>query len=167
VITHWLDALILLWLGACLIHDMKSWTVPMLLTVIPLIGILIWRGATGNWLLALFVVVLIVVSDLPKNWRAGLAAFGGLIFLSFVGRSLIPVVLAILLIWAIWEIGAMGGADAKILIALSLIYLDIRLLIPISIMGGVHGLIAFWKREKKIPYTLAITTGTAIYLLTH
>ncbi len=166
MIPLWMDILILIWLGACLIHDVKSRTVPMLLTVIPLIGVLIWRGVTGDWLLVLLVVVLILASDLPKNWRVGLAALGGLILLSFVDRRLIPIVLAILGIWATWEIGAMGGADAKILIALSLIYLDIRLLIPISIMGGVHGLIAFWKKEKKIPYTLAITAGTAMFLLT-
>ena len=72
--------------------------------------------------------------------------------------------LVIFAVWALWEIGATGGADAKIIIALVLFFADGLLFIPIVLVGGVQGLAALIARRKTIPYTVAITLGTAAWL---
>ena len=72
--------------------------------------------------------------------------------------------LVIFAVWALWEIGATGGADAKIIIALVLLFADGLLFIPIVLIGGVQGLVALIVRRKTIPYTVAITLGTAAWL---
>ena len=72
--------------------------------------------------------------------------------------------LVIFAVWALWEIGATGGADAKIIIALVLLFANGLLFIPIVLVGGVQGLTALIARRKTIPYTVAITLGTAAWL---
>jgi Flp pilus assembly protein protease CpaA len=68
-------------------------------------------------------------------------------------------------VWVMWEIGVTGGADAKIIITLVLLFADGLLFIPIVLVGGVQGLAALIARRKTIPYTVAITLGTAAWLL--
>ena len=72
--------------------------------------------------------------------------------------------LVIFAVWALWEIGATGGADAKIIIALVLLFANGLLFIPIVLVGGVQGLVGLIARRKTIPYTVAITLGTAAWL---
>ena len=161
-----LGACLLAWLGGCVIFDLRSRQVPMLLTIIPLILAAAWRLFQGGWQLVLFTIALILLSDLPQSkWRIPLGCCIAIAGLSIVGSpgEAYPM-LVIFAVWAMWEIGVTGGADAKIIIALVLLFANGLLFILIVLFGGVQGLAALIARRKTIPYTVAITLGTAAWL---
>ena len=159
-------ALLLAWLGTCVVYDLRSRQVPALLTILPLILAALFRLFLGDWQMVLLVIALILVSDLPwAKWRIQLACLVSVLALSFVGSSEgVYATLVIFAAWALWEIGATGGADAKIIISLVLLFGNGLLFIPIVLVGGVQGLIGLIARKKTIPYTVAITLGTAAWL---
>lgn len=161
-----LSAFLLAWLGTCVFFDLRSRQVPMLLTVIPLILAAAWRLFLGGWQLVLLTVVLILLSDLPKaKWRIPLGCCAAIVGLSIAeSPDEVYAMLVIFAVWALWEIGATGGADAKIIIALVLLFSNGLLFIPIVLVGGVQGLAALIVRRNTIPYTVAITLGTAAWL---
>jgi Flp pilus assembly protein protease CpaA len=125
----------------------------------------IWRVFHGGWLEVLLVVVLILISDLPQRKMcialACLACFSSIIFTG--SAELIYAILAIFAAWTMWEAGATGGADAKIIITLILLFGNGLLLIPILLAGGFQGLFGLVMRRKTIPYTIAISSGTMIW----
>lgn len=161
-----LGAFLLTWLGTCVFFDLRSRQVPMLLTVIPLILAAAWRLFLGGWQLVLLTVALILLSDLPQaKWRIPLGCCAVIVGLSIEGSpDAVYPMLVIFAVWALWEIGATGGADAKIIIALILLFANGLLFIPIVLVGGVQGLAALIVKRKTIPYTVAITLGTAAWL---
>jgi Flp pilus assembly protein protease CpaA len=111
----------------------------------------------------MLVVVFILISDLswPKL-HIPLACLASILALSIPGASeSIYTVLVIFAAWALWEIGATGGADAKLIISLVLLFGNGLLFIPIVLAGGIQGLLSLIARKKTIPYTVAITLGTA------
>lgn len=161
-----LGAFLLAWLGTCVFFDLRSRQVPMLLTVIPLLLAAVWRLFQGGWQLVLLTVVLTLLSDLPQaKWRIPLGCCAAVVGLSVAGSpDEVFAMLVIFAVWALWEIGATGGADAKIIIALVLLFANGLLFIPIVLVGGVQGLAALIAKRKTIPYTVAITLGTAAWL---
>jgi len=158
--------LLMFWLGACVVFDLRSRQVPAFLTLPPLFLAAIWRLSYGEWALVLLVAALVLISDLPwVRWRIPLACLASVIALLAGGPSgLSYAVLVILAVWAMWETGATGGADAKIIITLVLLFADGMLFIPIVLIGGIQGLIGLMARQKTIPYTVSITLGTAAWL---
>jgi Flp pilus assembly protein protease CpaA len=161
-----LGALLLGWLGTCVFFDLRSRQVPTLLTVIPLIMAAAWRLFQGGWQLVLLTVVLTLLSDLPwAKWRVPFGCTAAITGLSIAGSpDEVYAMLVVFAVWALWEIGATGGADAKIIFALVLLFANGLLFIPIVLVGGVQGLAALIARRKTIPYTVAITLGTAAWL---
>ena len=161
-----LGAALFTWLGICMIFDLRSRQVPTLLTVIPLILAGTWRLFQSGWALVLLTVLLILISDLPQaKWRIPVGCCAAIAGISIAGSpDMTYAMLVIFAVWALWEIGATGGADAKIIIALVLLFADGLLFIPIVLVGGVQGLAALIARRKTIPYTVAITLGTAAWL---
>jgi prepilin signal peptidase PulO-like enzyme (type II secretory pathway) len=161
-----LGACLLAWLGACVFFDLRTRQVPTLLTVIPLILAAAWRLFQGGWQPVLLTVVLTILSDLPwAKWRIPLGCCAATVGLAIAGSpDEVYAMLVIFAVWALWEIGATGGADAKIIIALVLLFANGLLFIPIVLVGGVQGLAALIARRKTIPYTVAITLGTAAWL---
>lgn len=161
-----LGAVLLTWLGTCVFYDLRSRQVPTLLTVIPLLLAAAWRLFQGGLQLVLLTVVLTLLSDLPwAKWRIPIGCCAAIIGLSIAGSpDMVYAKLVIFAVWALWEIGATGGADAKIIIALVLLFANGLLFIPIVLVGGVQGLAALMARRKTIPYTVAITLGTAAWL---
>ncbi|MEN4011349.1 MAG: hypothetical protein ROW48_04905 [Bellilinea sp.] len=159
-------AALLAWLGVCVFFDLRSRQVPTLLTVIPLILAAVWRLFEGGWQLVLLTVALTLLSDLPwAKWRLPLGCCAAVAGLSIAASpDMVYAMLVIFAAWAMWEIGATGGADAKIIIALVLLFANGLLFIPIVLAGGVQGLAAMIARRKTIPYTVAITLGTAAWL---
>jgi len=159
-------ALLLAWLGACVVFDLRSRQVPALLTILPLGLTALWRLFQGSWPMVLLVIALILVSDLPwAKWRIQLACLVSVLAQSFAGSSeSVYATLVIFAAWALWEIGSTGGADAKIIISLVLLFGNGLLFIPIVLAGGVQGLIGLLTKKKTIPYTVAITLGTAAWL---
>jgi Flp pilus assembly protein protease CpaA len=67
--------------------------------------------------------------------------------------------------WVLWELGVMGGADTKMLTALLLFIGDPLLLVAVFLAGGLQGLIGLLRKEKSIPYTVAIAAGTVWFLV--
>lgn len=161
-----LGAVLLAWLGTCVFFDLRTRQVPTLMTVIPLILVATWRLFQGGWQLVLFTITLTLLSDLPQaKWRIPLGCCAAIVGLSIAGSpDEVYAMLVIFAVWALWEIGATGGADAKIIIALVLLFSNGLLFIPIVLVGGVQGLGALIARRKTIPYTVAITLGTAAWL---
>jgi len=162
-------AVLLAWLGACVVHDLRSRQVPTLLTVIPLIIAAAWRLYLGGWQIVLLTVILTLVSDLRQiRWRIPVGCCVTVIVLSLSGTpDSIYALLVIFAAWAMWEIGVTGGADAKIIITLVLLFANGLLFVPIVLVGNVQGLAALFARRKTIPYTVAITLGTAAWLWLH
>ena len=157
---------LLIWLGTCVHYDLRSRQVPVLLTVIPLALAAAWRLSQGDWQMVLLVIVLILISDFPKaQWRIPFACLGIILIVAFSGSSIPPsAFLAISAVWMAWETGATGGADAKIIITLVLIFANGWLFVPIILVGGLQGLIALVSKQKTIPYTVAISLGTAAWM---
>jgi Flp pilus assembly protein protease CpaA len=71
----------------------------------------------------------------------------------------------ILFVWMLWEFGVIGGADAKLLIVMMLVFNNPIVLIPISIAGGVQGVIAALQKKKEIPFVTSIFCGTFLFVL--
>jgi prepilin signal peptidase PulO-like enzyme (type II secretory pathway) len=161
-----LGAVLLAWLGTCVFFDLRTRQVPTLITVIPLILAATWRLFQGGWQLVLLTIALTLLSDLPQaKWRIPLGCCAAIVGLSIAGSpDEVYAMLVIFAVWALWEIGATGGADAKIIIALVLLFADGLLFIPIVLAGGIQGLAGLIGRRKTIPYTVAITLGTAAWL---
>lgn len=159
-------ALLLAWLAICVIFDLRSRQVPASLTVMPLILAAICQFFQGGWQLVALVVLLILISDLPQaKWRIPVACAATVLGLSIAGSpDIVYAMLVVFAVWALWEIGATGGADAKIIIALVLFFADGLLFIPIVLVGGVQGLIGLIARQKTIPYTVAIALGTVAWM---
>ena len=161
-----LGAVLLAWLGTCVVFDLRSRQVPTLLTVIPLILAAAWRLFQGGWQLVLLTVALTLLSDLTQaKWRIPAGCCAAIVGLSIAGSSgVVYAMLVIFAVWTLWEIGATGGADAKIIIALVLLFANGLLFIPIVLVGGIQGLAGLLAKHKTIPYTVAITLGTAAWL---
>ncbi|MEN4099331.1 MAG: hypothetical protein ROW52_05365 [Anaerolineaceae bacterium] len=159
-------AALLAWLGVCVFFDLRSRQVPTLLTVIPLILAAAWRLFEGGWQLVLLTAALTLLSDLPwAKWRLPLGCCATVAGLSIAASpDMVYAMLVIFAAWAMWELDLTGGADAKIIIALVLLFANGLLFIPIVLAGGVQGLAAMIARRKTIPYTVAIALGTAAWL---
>lgn len=156
----------LAWLAVCVIFDLRSRQVPAFLTVLPLILAAVWQLIQGGWQLVVLVALLVLISDLPQaKWRIPVACASTVLGLSIAGSpSIVYAMLVVFAVWALWEVGASGGADAKIIIALVLFFANGLLFIPIVLVGGVQGLIGLIARQKTIPYTVAIALGTVAWL---
>lgn len=159
-------ALLLAWLAGCVIFDLRSRQVPAFLTVLPLILAAIWQLIQGGWQLVALVALLVLISDLPQaKWRIPVACAATVLGLSIAeSPGVVYTMLVVFAVWALWEIGASGGADAKIIIALVLFFSNGLLFIPIVLVGGVQGLVGLIARRKTVPYTVAITLGTVAWL---
>lgn len=159
-------AVLLTWLGACMIFDLRSRQVPTLLTVVPLILAAVWQLYQGGWQLVLLTVAFTLISDLAQaKWRIPVGCVAAILWVSLTASpNLVYSMLVIFAVWALWEIGATGGADAKIIIALVLLFADGLLFILIVLVGGIQGLAALIVKRKTIPYTVAITLGTIAWL---
>ena len=84
---------------------------------------------------------------------------------SFVQPGSVLTIATILGVWAFWEFGILGGADVKILIAAILVLGYPAVLIPVSIVGGIQGVIASLQKKKKIPFVVSIFFGTLLFAL--
>ncbi len=146
--------------------DLRSRRVPAMLTIPPLVLSALWRLFEGGWPLGVLVVALILISDLPwPKWRIPLACLASVLAL-FIHAfpEIIYAILVIFAAWTLWEIGATGGADAKLIISLVLLFGNGLLFIPIVLAGGVQGLLGLIARKMTIPYTVSIAFGTAAWL---
>jgi Flp pilus assembly protein protease CpaA len=153
-----------LWLVACITCDLKTRQVPNVLTLSALLLASVWRTIAGDWLVVGLVVILIAISDLPRTPRILLAWAAWVICILFGSTAQGNLSIALFASWLLWELGAMGGADAKMLTALLLLTGNPLLLGAVLLAGGLQGLIGLLRKEKTVPYTVAIAAGIVWYV---
>ena len=155
--------LLILWLLVCMIHDLRSRQVPEKLTLYPLFAAGLSGLVQGQWMPVLLLPVLIIVSDWePRGKRLLFAVVASAFAAIFDERTAVPV-LALFTIWLLWEMGAMGGADAKLLMVITLVIGSPWVLALIALAGGVQGLFGLLTRKRSVPYVVAIFGGTLLY----
>jgi Flp pilus assembly protein protease CpaA len=119
----------------------------------------------GLWVPVLLTIILTLVSDFnPRAKRLAIALISSVIA-SFVQPGGVLICATILSVWVLWEFSILGGADVKLLIAAILILGDPAVLIPISIVGGIQGVIASLQKKKEIPFVASIFCGTLLFVL--
>jgi Flp pilus assembly protein protease CpaA len=154
-----------IWLAACVGCDLKTRQVPNLLTLSALLIAAIWRAIAGDWLVVGMVLALIAISDLPGTLRILLAGAAWVTCIIFGTAAQGNLSIALFAAWTLWELDVMGGADTKMLTALLLLTGDPLLLGAVLLAGGLQGLIGLLRKEKTVPYTVAIAAGTVWYLM--
>lgn len=161
---------VFVWLVVCAGFDLRLRQVPNWLTLIPLAGGMLLASLRGNWPAAVLVVLMIFLSDLPKRVGAGIATAAliavGLVSYKLLGLPLDAVLTQIILFvaWQLWLNHLTGGADAKILMTLTLLY-GSGVFLAATLAGGVFGLGALLLKKKMLPYVLPIAAGTTVFLI--
>lgn len=164
-----LAAGICLWLAVCTWCDLKQREVPSALTLPPLFGAVLWAAFSGKTMVALFVLLLFILADVSPRLSGFAGGLQAALFCLGVGIGPEPVLAAITMLaafwtWVIWRLGKMGGADAQVLIALALVF-GPSILLPITLAGGVQGLVSLLAKKKTIPYMVSILAGTCVFFL--
>lgn len=152
----------LAWLCMCVHHDLRSREVPLPLLLPPLAAACLFALLRDRSAPVCLVGLLVLMSmiNFEKLWLGGLAA----VLLSLIDPLTAPLSLVFGILWGLWLKGALGGADVKILFTLLLFLGDVGLLVPVALCGGVQGLVALFRKQRQIPYTVAIAAGFLFYL---
>jgi len=158
------------WLGVCAVWDIKTRKVPNVLSLSGLAYGLLVASMQENWPAAALAVVLVFLSDLPKP----IASFVSIIALGFagaftylklgLGMEAILAQCVLVVVWQMWLRGLTGGADAKILMGLVLIY-GSGIFLAATFAGGVMGLFALLRKQRMLPYVLPIAVGSAAFFV--
>lgn len=157
---------LLIWLLVSMVYDLRYRELPANLTMIPLalagIYALLMHGA---WVSVGFAAALILISDLEPRQRRLL--FAGVIaaFVVIFEPAAFVQIIILLTIWLLWDFGAMGGADAKLLFVIGLTVQQPVVFVLIALAGGIQGLVALLLHRKEIPFVVAIFVGVAIFAL--
>jgi Flp pilus assembly protein protease CpaA len=161
---------VMIWLIVCAGYDLRTRTVPNWLTLIPLFGALLFVCLRGFWPAAGLVIGMILLSDLSKRLASGLALLAllaaGLLSYSLFHQPLDALLTLVLVFftWLLWLYGLTGGADAKILMTLTLLYGG-GVFIAATLAGGAFGLGALLLKKRMLPYVLPMATGTSLFLV--
>ncbi|MCG2787711.1 MAG: hypothetical protein L6461_21705 [Anaerolineae bacterium] len=155
------------WLALCTWHDLDTRTVPPFLTIPPLLAAMAWHGYTESWPVAVLAITLLVLDDLPWRWRGILAGVQGLLLAVAWGTSGVTSALlglTLIGIWALWKFGAIGGADAQVVMGLTLFF-GLVILVPVALATGVQAAIQKLRSKATIPAMLGILIGVGIHTL--
>jgi Flp pilus assembly protein protease CpaA len=155
------------WLALCTWHDLRTRTVPALLTIPPLLAAMAWHGCSESWPVAVLAMTLLVLDDLPWRWRGILAGVQGLLLAAAWGASGVTSALlglTLIGIWSLWKSGAIGGADAQVVMTLAL-FLGLGILVPVALATGVQALLQKFRGRDTIPAMLGILAGVGLYNL--
>ena len=148
-----------------MLYDLRKHEVPMFFTITGLVGSGLYAILNGLWAPVLLTVILTLVSDFnPMEKRLAIATITSVIA-SFVQPGGVLICATLLGVWVFWDIGILGGADVKLMIAAVLVLGNPAVLIPISIAGGIQGVIASLQKKKEIPFVVSIFCGTLLFIL--
>ena len=147
-----------------MLYDLRKHEVPMFLTVTGLVGSGLYAILNGLWTPVLLTVILTLVSDLNSRGKLLAIAMTSSVIASFVQPGGVLICATIFSVWALWEFGILGGADAKLMIAVVLILGNPAVIIPISIAGGIQGVVASLQKKKEIPFVVSIFCGTLLFV---
>ncbi|MEN4012212.1 MAG: hypothetical protein AB1649_12420 [Chloroflexota bacterium] len=144
-------------------YDLHFREVPAWLTLTALLGSGAYAILRGFWIPTLLTVALCVVSEMTipaqrRSFAAVLSAFAAI----FEPASAI-LCLALFIIWFLWDLDKMGGADMKLMAAVILAFSSPIVLLPITLVGGLQGLVAYFRKQTSVPYVFSIFLGTLLY----
>jgi len=149
----------------CMVYDLRNHQVPRPLTVGGMVGAGVYALFNGLWAPVLLMIALTHVSDFnPREKRLAFALTLSA-FAAIFQPAATLICLLILVVWVLWEFGVLGGADVKLIIAAALVLGNPIFLIPISIVGGVQGVIASLQKKREIPFVVSIFCGTLLFVL--
>ncbi|HOD05484.1 MAG TPA: hypothetical protein PKH92_10615 [Anaerolineaceae bacterium] len=163
------DVLIAIFLLACAWLDVKTRKVPNVLTLTVLVYGMISASIRGNWPAALLVVLFVILSDLRQSIASPVSllalAIAGIVSWQKLGLGLDAILVQIMMfvIWQMWLHRLTGGADAKILLALTLLY-GSGIFLAATLAGGVFGLVALLFKKRTLPYVLPIAAGAIVFM---
>ncbi len=155
--------ILIVWLLVCMLYDLCSRQVPGKLTLYPLIAAGVYGLFQGKWMPVLLMLALIFISDWePRSRRLLFASVIAAFTVIFDGSAIVPVA-SLFTIWLLWEMGAMGGADAKLLMVIILVVGNPWVLAFIALAGGIQGVVGIVTRRRTVPYVVAIFAGTVLF----
>jgi Flp pilus assembly protein protease CpaA len=155
------------WLALCSWHDLRTRTVPPLLTIPPLLASMAWHGYLESWPVAVLAMMLLFLDDLPWRWCGILAGIQGLLLAVAWGTNgVLSALLGLTLIgiWALWKFGAIGGADAQVVMVLTLFF-GLAILIPVALATGLQAAIQKLRGRDTLPAMLGILAAVGIHTL--
>lgn len=155
------------WLVLCTWHDLRTRTVPPLLTIPPLVVAMAWHGYSASWPVAVLALTLLILDDLPWRWRGILAGVQGLLLATAWATSgVMSALLGLVLIgiWALWKFGAIGGADAQVVMTLPLFF-GPAILVPVALATGLQAAVQKVRGKATLPAMLGILVGVGIHIL--
>ena len=155
------------WLALCTWHDLRTRTVPPLLTIPPLVASMAWHGYSESWPVAVLALTLLVLDDLPWRWRGILAGMQGLLLAMAWGTSGVTSALlglALIGIWVLWKFGAIGGADAQVVMTLALFF-GLAILVPVALATGLQAAVQKLRGKVTLPAMLGILVGVSMQTL--
>ena len=159
----WIVVLALLWLFAVAWQDAREREVSPWLTVPPLFASAFWWLARGEWSVSAFLVVLLIVGEVFERLHLPPALGIGpvIVVASWLAGQSPQDVRLILTAWACawpaWTLHFVGGADAKVFMALVAFFPDpllIGLLLAIQVAWSVYHLVCRY-RGKALEVALA------------
>ena len=157
---------LLVWLLVSMIYDLRYRELPAGLTLIPLIlagiyALFVYRA----WVSVGFAAALILIADQEPRQRRLMFAWVVAAFAAIFDPAATVQIVILLTIWLLWDFGAMGGADAKLLFVIGLTIQQPIVFVLIAFAGGMQGLAALLLHRKEIPFVVAIFAGTALLVL--
>ena len=151
------------WLTACAVWDMRTRAVPAWFTIPALVGAAAYRWVEGGWGAVVLVATLALVSGLPRPVRLLVVGFLVALLLWMAEPGQAGLLLALSTVWLAWELSLIGGADAKIMVAVVLVLGSGWVLVPVAVAGGLLAVAATFRNKATIPCVVAIAMGTACF----
>ncbi len=149
-----------------MLYDLRQREIPIALPLIYPAGGGVVSILHQLWAPLIFTTALILISEIHSPDLRRILAGIALILAGILQPTHLGLSLSTLVIWSFWDLGLIGGADAKLMIALLFVTGSPAVLLPIFVAGGIQGLIARLRKKTEIPFVVSIFSGTFLYLLT-
>ena len=114
------------WLVYLAVMDLRKGEVTNWATVPPLLAVTAWQALTGGWPLALMLALILIGAQWTPLTLPSVGLLAGCSWLTtLVGREV--VMWAWTFVYVLWLLRVIGGADAKVVMALTALFPDGRL----------------------------------------
>jgi hypothetical protein len=138
--------------------DLKTRRVPHLVTWPVLLAATAFRAWLGSWILPVFLLALVLVELAPETWRVlaivmlvGAGQAAAWMLDDPAARLLIP---WWCVVYALWTLHILGGADARIFMALVALFPDLALVAALwggFLVAGLVWLLVVYRRLAWLP----------------
>jgi len=143
--------------------DLRFREVPAWLTLTTLLGSGAYAVFRGLWMPALLTVILCLVAEMTITTQRRSFAVVLSVFAAIFEPASTILCLTLFFIWFLWDLDKMGGADMKLMAAVILASGNPIVLLPITLVGGIQGLVAYFRKQTSVPYVFSIFLGTLLY----